>query len=156
MSYVSWPNVASTSFVESRLPKIKLIQLPQPAELAGGESYVSSLIDTSFLTNTGAGLVCIEVDGFYIKEGTGQDEISIDIVNSTESIILYQKAQFWNNGSGGGTRSSVILPLLCMVTQATIASGFKIRITNAIGGGGAPGDALSFEGKLQVKITQPI
>ena len=150
MAYVSWPNVASTHYVESMIPKIKLMQLTVSSIISENTPYTSPLIDTSFLTSTGTGYVSIEVDAAYVHSGTIESEIRVTILDSTGQNELYKKSQLV---SGAGSRSGIMLPLMCIVTQQSIASGFKIRLTN-VPDTSEPTNHILVESKIQVKITQ--
>lgn len=156
MSYVSWPNVASTSYVDARVAKIPNIYLSQLTVQNGGviatdSSWSSPVITTEFLDHTVSGLVCIELDASYHTTGTGADTIAITILNHDRTGVLFTKTQRWMDGPGGGSRSSVILPLMCVVPRENIVQGFVITIVNSPRTGNEP---LTFESPLQIKITQ--
>jgi hypothetical protein len=160
MSYVSWPDVASEAFVKDRVKnqkytKRQLIELKDKPELGEGEVW-GGKVDTAFLTPQPGGLVCVEMDCAYRKEGAGTDEMTLALYDDTTNFPtppLYYKTHTWESANGGGTRGGTLFPLMCVLKYDDIINGIRIVIGSSIQGNL---DKIFFDSDIQVEITQHV
>ena len=76
--------------------------------------------------------IIIELDADYIINTFGADEWKIQILEG--STVLYEKKQVFNNNSGGGTRSSTLLPLTGVVSNGSLSTRtFSIKMERVSG-----------------------
>jgi hypothetical protein len=158
MSYVSWPDVASIAFVENlinSIPKsdvyLQVVPVPQANTIGPGtNAYITPLIVGYTTSLVPQKKVCIKVDGNYTVAGSGSDQISI-IIHDFQGQILFEKKQVWNDGPGGGTRSGVLLPLMCVLDYAKVKDGFRVFIQNL-----STNDTLTLDTitDIHIKVTQ--
>jgi hypothetical protein len=94
-------------------------------QLNGGSGATTWKSVTFTMQNTVSdSYLCVEVFAPYHLTGAGQDRVLAqirDYTSSTEQEVLLT-GQYWDNNTGGGTRSGIILPLMASFTPTSNTS----------------------------------
>lgn len=87
----------------------------------------------SFTPRSAASKIVIEVDADYQVDLYNSDEWQAILKDSTGATVM-EKRQRWNGLGGGGTRSSVMLPMLAVYDNTSIAAKtFTLEINRIAG-----------------------
>lgn len=163
MAHISWtelkqlPNLVD----EPDKSQLRLIDVQIPNELPNlikREKTFETFIpyEKLYLNDSNTRLV-IRGDAHYEVSGHGEDQILIQVQtwDGAQWVTKFDKYQYWNGQtSGGGTRSSVILPFFCHIPRASVLPDNSGNYLKLIIKNESQDDDIEFSGPIYIQLTE--
>jgi hypothetical protein len=163
MAHISWTELKQLpNFIDepdkSQLTLIN-VQVPNepPNQIFKQTAFETFIPYTKLYPNDNNTSLVIRADAYYIVEGHGEDQIEIYVQtwNGTQWVTRFDKYQYWNGTtSGGGTRSSVILPFSCHIPRSDILPDNSGNFLKLIIRNESADDVIEFGGPIYIQLTE--
>jgi hypothetical protein len=164
MAHISWTELEKLPNLIDQPDKSQLtlinVQVPNnpfPNIIEKNSTYETFIPYTKLYPNDNNTSLVIHADAYYGVDGHGEDEIEINVQawDGTQWVTRFDKYQYWNGTtSGGGTRSTVILPLCCHIPRSVILPDNSGNFLKLVIKNRSLDDQIEFGGPIYIQLTE--